>query len=89
MGKETRIILTESRFTHLCKLGYFTHRSENQTKTDVYITKSEMKEIATGKVLEKQVGYDIVKFALQDIGMDLVREIVRRSPIYSEMAYEL
>ena len=48
-----------------------------------------MKEIATGKILEKEADGELFKFALQDIGIVLIREILRRSPIYSEMANDI
>mgnify|MGYP000869271342 CR=1 FL=1 len=40
-------------------------------------------------ILEKDADDAILKFALQDLGLDLIREIVRRSPIYSELAQEI
>lgn len=85
---EIRILLNESNFTQLCKTGFYTHRS-GFGKTDIYITKADMKEIATGKILTKEVDDSVVKFALSDIGLFLIREILRRSPIYSEMASDI
>lgn len=87
--KETRILLTETTFTNLCKSGYFTHRSESSGSIDVRITKSDMKVITSGQILEKDLGDEMVKIALQDIGLDLIREIVKRSPMYSDMYYEI
>jgi len=85
---EIRILLNEPNFTQLCKTGFYTHRGEFG-KTDVYITKADMKEIATGKILTKEVDDSVIKFALSDIGLVLIREILRRSPIYSEMASDI
>lgn len=83
--KEIRILLNESTFTNLCKMGFLQHKTSMFSRTDVYITKSDMIELATGKIIEKQVDDANFKIALQDIGIDLVREIVRRSPIYSDI----
>jgi len=86
---ETRILLTESTFTQLCKTGFFSHRSERFGKTDFYLTKQDMKDLATGKIVVKEVSDEQVKLALQDIGSELIKEIIKRSPIYSEMANDL
>ena len=48
-----------------------------------------MKHLCKGDVLEKDTDDAILKFALQDLGSELIREIVKRSPIYSELAQEL
>lgn len=87
--KEIRILLTESSFTQLCKTGFYTNNRGPFSKTDIYITKSDMKEISTGKILEKEVGGEIFKFTLQDIGIVSIREILKRSPIYSEIANDI
>jgi len=87
--KETRILLTEATFTNLCKSGYFVHRSQSGGSIDIRITKSDMKVITSGQILEKDLGDEIIKIALQDIGLELIREIVRRSPMYSDMYYEI
>ncbi len=85
--KETRILLTELTFTNLCKSGYFTHKSSFGS-VDVRLTKSDMKIITSGQILTKDMGDEVIKIALQDIGMELIREIIRRSPVYSDMYYE-
>lgn len=87
--KETRILLNETNFTNLCKSGYFTHRSELYGSSDIRLTKSDMKIITNGKILEKYIGDEIIKIALQDIGLELIKEIIRRSPVYSDMYYEI
>jgi hypothetical protein len=48
-----------------------------------------MKQLCKGEVLEKQTDDAVLKFGLQDIGSELIREIVKRSPIYSELAQEI
>lgn len=89
--KNIRILLNEPNFTQLCKMGYFTHNG-SLGKSDIHITKADMKQIATGKVLVKDsgiLGGDIFEIALQDIGLVLIREILRRSPVFSEMASDV
>jgi len=87
--KETRILLTETTFTNLCKSGFIPQKSAMYGSIDVNITKSDMSEITKGKILTKNVGGEIFLIALQDIGFTLIREIIKRSPIYSEMYYEI
>jgi hypothetical protein len=48
-----------------------------------------MKQLCTGEVLEKEADDAILKFGLQDLGSELIREIIKRSPIYSELAQEI
>jgi hypothetical protein len=83
--KEIRILLNESTFTQLCKMGYLQYNTSMFSRTDVYVTKNDIVELSTGKIVEKEVDGSLFKIALQDIGIELVREIVRRSPVYSDI----
>ena len=82
MGKEIRILLNESTFTQLCKTG-FLKDARHLGKTEIHITKVELKDISIGNIFEKEVDGNLVKVALQDIGTELIEEIIKRSPIYS------
>lgn len=84
--EEIKILLNELTFTSLCKTGFIQYKKSMFSRTDVYITKNEMVELLAGKILEKRVDGVKLMIALQDIGIDLIREIVRRSPIYSDIA---
>jgi hypothetical protein len=85
--KETRILLTEVMFTNICKMGYYT-AVENNSKNDMYFTKEDIKLLVTGKIVEKEASYAQTNwmFMLQKIEFDLINEILKRSPIYSDMA---
>jgi hypothetical protein len=50
-----------------------------------------MVSLTKGEIIEKEVIWDNKNFkiALQDIGSDIIREIIRRSPIYSHLYYEI
>lgn len=87
--KEIRILLTESTFTQLCKMGFIPYKTSMFSNTDIYITKSDLIEVATGKILTKEVDGTTFLLALQDIGIENIREIVRRSPVYSEIAQSI
>lgn len=87
--KEIRTTLTESSFTGLCKNGYVKHQSTLSGAYDIRFTKNDMKHLCQGDIIEKVTDDSILKFAIQDIGKDLIREIVKRSPIYSELSQEI
>ena len=86
--KENRISLNESSFTNLCKSGFYTYSSKETGRDEISFTKMDIRKLSKGEIIEKNVG-NIYKFAVQDIGFDLIKEIVKRSPLYSELYYEL
>jgi hypothetical protein len=45
--------------------------------------------LATGEIVTKTENDQTFQYAVQDIGFELIKEIIRRSPIYGEMYYEL
>ncbi len=85
--KEIRILLNEKTFTNLCKMGFYT-AVENNSKNDLYFTKEDIKLLATGKVVTKEASYEQTNwlFMLQDIGFDIITEILKRSPIYADLS---
>jgi hypothetical protein len=85
--KETRILLNEPMFTNLCKMGFYT-AVENNMKNDLYFTKEDIKSLVNSKVVEKDASYAQTNwmFMLQDIGFDIINEILKRSPIYADLA---
>lgn len=85
---EIRTVLGEKLFTQICKTGYIKHGS-GYTATDVRFTKSDIILLASGKMLEKIENNNIFKYVLEDIGIDLIKGIIKRSPIYSEIYYEI
>jgi len=87
--REIRTSLNESMFTNICKHGFIRHQSTLSGTYDVSFTRIDIKHLCKGEILEKQTDDAVLKFGLQDIGSDLIREIVKRSPIYSELAQEI
>ena len=85
---EIRILLNETSFTNLCKTGFLTHKSPSGTR-NISITSLDMKKIATGDILTKISEDDTIMIALSDIGTTLIKEIIKRSPVYSQMYYEI
>jgi hypothetical protein len=87
--KEIKASLNESMFNNLCKHGFIKHQSTLSGVYEISFTRLDIKHLCTGDVVEKQTDDAILKFGLQDIGSELIREIVKRSPIYSELAQEI
>jgi hypothetical protein len=87
--KEIRTSLNEAMFTNICKHGFIKHQSTLSGTYDVRFTRVDMKQLCLGNVIEKQTDDAVLKFALQDLGSEMIREIVKRSPIYSELAQEI
>ena len=87
--REIRTSLNEAMFTNICKHGFMKHQSTLTGAYDIRFTRVDMKQLCSGEVLEKQTDDAVLKFGLQDIGSELIKEIVKRSPIYSELAQEI
>jgi hypothetical protein len=86
ISMEKRIVLTEPLFTGICKRGFI----QIDNNTQVSFTTRDVALICKGQILEKQINdWDksiLVKFALQDIGFDMINEILKRSPLFNELA---
>ena len=87
--KEIRTSLNETMFTNICKHGFIKHQSTLTGTYDIRFTKVDMKKLSEGEILEKEADDATLKFVLQDLGSELIREIVKRSPIYSDLAQEI
>jgi hypothetical protein len=83
--KEVVILLNESTFTNLCKIGFIKQKNFMFSGGDIYITKIDMVELINGKIIEKIVDDCLYKIAIQNIDIDLIKEIIIRSPIYSDI----
>jgi hypothetical protein len=86
--KEIRMLLNEYTFTNLCKAGFFMHNSPTG-KTDVFVNRNDIRTLIKGEILTIPVGEEDFKIALQDIGFTMIREILKRSPLFSELAEEV
>jgi hypothetical protein len=90
-NKEIRVLLTEETFTQVCKMGFLKYQSPTIGRTDVHFYKQDILNLSKGYIITKEIsGYEgeqsIFKFALKDIGFEMIREIVKRSPIYYELS---
>jgi len=80
---EKRIILNEGIFTRICKMGFFDYQSQ-YGKSDVHLTKLEIKDLCEGKEVIKLVDGESVKL-LPNVSSDISIEIVKRSPLFSDL----
>lgn len=84
--KEIRILLTEDSFTYVCKVGFLTHRSPEFGKIDIHFYKKDIIDLAKSQIVTKDLSGEIFKFVLQDLGLEYIREIIKRSPIFCELS---
>lgn len=87
--REIRTLFTETSFTGLCKNGYLIHDSKLSGKNQVDFTKEDIRLLSDGKIIEKEYDDAVLKFALQDIGLEIIKEILKRSPIYYDLSEEI
>ena len=82
---EKRIVVTEPMLVGICKRGFIQIDADNQ----VTFTSKEISQLCQGKILDKEVvGWSEntnFKFALQDIGLDMINEILKRSPLFGDL----
>lgn len=82
---EIRISLNEESFTNLCKFGYITKQLPEEGRNDIRFTSVDIRLLSIGDIITKEVGSVKILVALEDIGSELIREIIKRSPIYSDI----
>lgn len=89
MGKEIRTLFTEDSFTNLCKIGCLKQHHQTIGTFDITFYKHDILSLCKGEIVTKDVSDLLYKFMLQDIGMENIIEIVKRSPIYYELLDQL
>lgn len=89
MGKEIRTLFTEDSFTNLCKIGCLKQHHQTIGTFDITFYKHDILSLCKGEIVTKDVSGLPYKFMLQDIGMENIIEIVKRSPIYYELLDQL
>lgn len=89
MEKEIRTLFTEDSFTNLCKIGCLKQHHQTIGTFDITFYKHDILSLCKGEIVTKDVSGLLYKFMLQDIGMENIIEIVKRSPIYYELLDQL
>lgn len=82
---EIRISLNEDLFTNVCKFGFITKQLPEEGRNDIRFTSVDIKSLSLGQIITKEVGTVKILIVLEDIGNELIREIIKRSPIYSDV----
>lgn len=83
-----KITLNESNFTGVCKLGFFNFNSIESGREEISFSKRDIKLLLETGKLNKQLA-NLYEFTLSGIDFETAKEIVKRSPLYSELYYEV
>ena len=85
---EFKIALNEVTFTNVCKMGFIQHHTNETGTTDIFLNKNDIMKLFTEKGIVKTTNskFDIRVFNINDFTM---KEIIRRSPIFSDIYEEI
>jgi endonuclease V-like protein UPF0215 family len=81
-------VLNTPQFTQLCKTGFMTKQT-SEGRSDLQFYSIDMLELCKGKIVEKQLNNETYRFQVVGISNDDIKEIVKRSPIYSNIIDKL
>lgn len=85
LPKKINISLSQPQFTQLCKAGFLTAQ-EKTGRIDIIFSSSDILALCKGSVIEKNGLDEIYKFGIINIDSYEIREIVKRSPMFSGIA---
>lgn len=84
--EEIRVVFNEKTFTDLAKSGFY--KTYNSSST-ISFTKNDILALCKrGEIVDKFMNDKLYKFVCQDLGFNVYREILKRSPIWSDLALE-
>lgn len=86
--KEIRLIFNESSFTNVCKNGFMPYKDSNGSM-DIRFTRTDIKTLCKGEILTIDMNEAKILIILEDLGLEYIREILRRSPIFSDLSLEI
>ena len=86
--KETRILLTEEKFSQLLKVGFIKHLTPSGN-VDVYFYKPDIIALSKGEIVTKDYTDEVLKFMLTKLDAETIREMVKRSPIFYELSNQI
>jgi hypothetical protein len=87
--KEIKIVLNEATFTTVCKAGFLTYIPTSGTKIELAFTYEDVKKLTSGEIISKTFSELNFLIALQDIGKVMIKEILMRSPVFSNLSSEI
>jgi len=89
-NNERRIIFNEDLLTNLCKMGFLKHQSPTFGRIDIHFYKHDIISLTKGEIVTKDLGDEVFKFVIQNnLDIETIREIVKRSPIYYELSTQI
>lgn len=88
--KEFKVLLNETLFTQIIKVGRFTYILNSEgSKIEFPLTSFDVRELSAGKILMRKIEDYIFQITLNGLDKETIREILRRSPLYSSIAEEI
>ena len=88
-NKEIRILLNEAQFSQVVKIGRIVYVTTNASKTEFPLSSMDVREMCNGKILIKKVDDQIFEIAIAKIDKETIKEILKRTPLYSSLAEEI
>ena len=87
-NKEIRILLTEAQFSQVVKMGRIVYMTDT-SKVEFPLSSLDVREICNGKILTKNIDEQIFQIAIGKMDKEIIREILKRTPLYSSLAEEI
>lgn len=85
-----KIELNEINFTHVCKTGSLSY-GHGYDRIELRLTSKDMIALSNSEVVIKESNMysDIFEISIVNIEKDVIREIIKRSPIFSQLYYDI
>ena len=84
--ENTKIILTETLLTNICKNGFFTYSSKELGTINLYFTKIDIDSLRKNEIVTKSIEDFIFDFKADErIEDGMINEIIKRSPLFSDL----
>ena len=87
-SKKIKVVLNHMQFTQICKTGFMTTQEKNG-RTDLTFSSSDMLTLCKGGLIEKEGLDQTYKFGIINIGSYDIKEILKRSPIFSGLSEQI
>lgn len=85
---QKKILLNETTFTLVCKSGFIRY-SSNFGNIDLHLSKRDMIALFNREIVNKELQNETVSIAVMEIDAVVLKEIIKRSPVFAELYYEL
>ncbi len=89
MKKEIILTLDEPSLTYIIKHGVVIHQSTLTGRHDVHFNKIDIRQLIKNRTYLREMDDAIIKYNIADyLKNDTIKEILKRSPVYSDLALE-